>query len=104
MWPKIMCKAGILKSFINNLKAKKAMEHPKYEVKRFNGKYVIQNDHYLNSSPLLREIADTMVYLQEEVKAEFLIHLGHQENIMLAEFMVDTRAKKKATLEQRITA
>lgn len=78
------------------------MIHPKYEVTREKGKYVIRNDHYLNSSPLLKEIAEVMVYLQETVKAEFAVHLGHQENIMLSESMKDARQRQKDDLEKRM--
>lgn len=78
------------------------MIHPKYEVTRLNGKYVIKNDHYLNSSTLLKEIAEAMVYLQETAKAEFTVHLGHQENIMLSESMREARRRQKEDLERRM--
>lgn len=65
----------------------------RYKVTRENGKYTIHNEHYLSASPLLREIAETMVYLQENFSAAFDIHLGHLENILLADSMKAIREK-----------
>lgn len=74
-----------------------------YRVFRDNGQpYRIEGEHYLSQSSLIKEIAETLVFLQDGFNATYDIHLGKMELLLLSDEMKKIRESKNGVTNDTI--